>query len=270
MPQTFWKWVTNFDSFSLMAVGMPLPLLTEQESQVRRGLGVLWIRGWVLGEQRQLQSWDLRDSWLASWLAGVSGRVETKEFPKSLCLSLSLPHWICFPGLLTLTLCFLPSLPLSLITPVVSSIMSTTGTFQASPSVCQHTASHNQKWRTQRGFGTQALQSPGAELEMETLWLCWHYSLVSRACCGGQEGIKGSQELPRRITGAVTFPLCFAEFVTSFWGEQWVQCMRSMSLNNFSHLRFEQSTKVFKLSFRLPENRALTRTSCHKRKSAHF
>lgn len=91
-----------------MAVGMPLPLLTEEESQVRRGLGILWTRGWVLGEQRQLESWDLWYSWLASSLAGVWGRVETKEFPKSLCLSLcrieSLFPWLAhfhslFPSL---------------------------------------------------------------------------------------------------------------------------------------------------------------------------
>lgn len=103
MHQTFWKWATNFHPFSFMAVGVPLPPLAEEESRVRRGLGILWTRGWVLGEQRQLESWALWDSCLASWLASVPGREETKEFPKSLCLSLCLAESVSLPCSLSLS-----------------------------------------------------------------------------------------------------------------------------------------------------------------------
>lgn len=184
-----------------MEVGIPLPPLTEEKSRVRRGLGVLWTRGWVLGEQKQLESWDLWDSWLAIWLASVPGRVETKEFRKSLCLSLCLTEslflWLAHSHSL-----FPPPTPPSLITPVVSSVMSTMGTCHASPSVCQHTASHNRKWHAQGELGTQ---SSGAELEMETLWLyCRLWSLL---WWPGRH--KGKSRTPQEDSRGCNFPFVF-------------------------------------------------------------
>ena len=54
-----------------------------------------------------------------------------------------------------------------------------------------------------------------------------------------------------KTLGVVTFFLHLAEVVIHSGESAGTSSIRSMSLNNFSYPRFEQSTKVVKLSFRL-------------------
>ena len=54
-----------------------------------------------------------------------------------------------------------------------------------------------------------------------------------------------------KTSGFVTFFLHLARIIIHSRESAGTSSIRSMSLNNFSYPRFEQSTKVVKLSFRL-------------------
>lgn len=156
----------------------------------------------------------------------------------------------------------------SLVTSTVWSSKKAAGVLLTCPHIYGHRGLRSQMWQTWQPMWVWDLalwESWGRVNSGETYVALLTQLPASRGFCGGQDG---REEV--KTSGMVIFFLHFAELVIHCEESDGTSRVRSMSLNNFSHLSFEQSTKVVKLLFGLAREQRSDWNKFHKRKSTHF